>query len=78
MDSLFDASPFVLGFCLWSLLIVLSLLSRLAIILVRSRVLVDLLLLSSRCFVSVRILCLFLTVLWLVLQCMICGVSWSC
>ena len=27
MDSLFDVAPFVLGFCLWSLLIVLSLFS---------------------------------------------------
>ena len=45
--------------------------SSLAIILKRKRKLVALLLLPNRCLVSVNVLWLFLTVLWVGLQCVI-------
>ena len=65
--------PLLLGFLCLSLFCyaLLCVHSSFAIILKRKRKLVDLLLLSYRCIVSITVLWLFLTVPWVGLQCVI-------
>ena len=70
---LFAAAPSVSVCCVWSLFCyaVLCVLSCFAIIPLRKRELVALLLLSSDCHVAVSVLCLCLMVPWIGLQCVI-------
>ena len=63
---------FVGAMCLsWFCYALLCVHSSLAIIMKRERKLVALLLLSYRCIVTVNVVCLFLTVPWVGLQCVI-------
>ena len=63
--------PLFVGFCVWAICCysILSALSSFAIILQRKRELVVLLYLSSRYFVTVTIMCIFLMVRCVGLQC---------
>ena len=73
VNLLFDVLPIVCGVLFLSLFwyVLFCVLSSFAIILKRKRKLVDLLLLSYRCLVTVNVMWLFLMVPWVGLRCVI-------